>query len=151
MHLNRVIAVSSSGGHLTELIEALPENIVDEILFVTSFDERSDDLLKAHKKKFYITDPNGEIKRYFLNFLQSVNIVIRERPNVVISTGSGIAFFILVLSWLIGSKIIYVESGARLNKLSKTGMLLYRFADLFIVRSEALSNKYPKAVRARMF
>lgn len=151
MCLNRVIAVSSSGGHLTELIGVLPINIVDEILYVTSFDERSEDLLKVHKNKRYITDPNGELKRYFINFFESVNIVIRERPKVVISTGSGIAVFILVLSWVIGSKIIYVESGARLYKLSKTGCLLYRFADLFIVRSEVLLSKYPKAVRARLF
>lgn len=151
MYLNRVIAVSSSGGHLTELMGALPENIVNKILFVTSFDDRSGDLLKAHQNKRYITDPNGELKRYFLNFFQSINIVIRERPSAVISTGSGIAVFILVFSWLTGAKIIYVESGARLYKLSKTGMLLYRFSDLFIVRSDALLNKYPKAVRARLF
>ena len=44
--------------------------------------------------------------------------------------------------------VVYVESIARVKKLSLTGMLLYHLwlADQFFVQWEALKVKYPRAI-----
>ena len=143
------MAVCSSGGHLTELLSAIPEHWVDQVTYVTSFDQRSDDVLKNMSRHF-ISDPNGVSMHYIVNFFQTIYCLLRIWPEVVISTGSGIAVFSLLFGKLVGCKIIYVESGARLFDISKTGHLAYKFADLFIVKSDVLQQKYPKSKRARL-
>ncbi len=50
------------------------------------------------------------------------------------------------LAKLFGKKLIYIESFARVYDGSKTGKLLYKYADLFIVQWESLKEVYPKAI-----
>ena len=145
----KIMAVSSSGGHLTELFSAMPERWVKQATYVTSLDQRSDDVLKNMSRQ-YILDPNGVPLHYIPNFFQTIYCFLRIRPQIIISTGSGIAVFSLLIGKLMGCKIIYVESGARLFDISKTGHLAYKFADLFIVKSDLLQQKYPKSKRARL-
>ena len=64
----------------------------------------------------------------------------------MITTGALIAYPFCVIGKMMGAKIIYVESFARVKKPSLTGKLLYPFADLFIVQWEDMLEKYPKAV-----
>jgi UDP-N-acetylglucosamine:LPS N-acetylglucosamine transferase len=69
---------------------------------------------------------------------------------VVISTGSGLAVPFLVISKLFGSKILFIESGARVYSVSKTGAFMYRYSDLFFVQYKALLKFYPKAIVASL-
>jgi beta-1,4-N-acetylglucosaminyltransferase len=138
--------VCSSGGHLSEAIIALEACGADRVL-VTRFD--------THVKRRtagwclrYLVDPHNSLFKYSVNFIQSVSIFIQERPRVVFTTGSGIAIALCLIGKLYGSKVIYLESGARVSDLSRTGKLLYRFADLFYVQWKSLSQKYPKAIFA---
>uniref|UniRef100_A0A0D3FJY8 UDP-N-acetylglucosamine transferase subunit ALG14 n=2 Tax=Oryza TaxID=4527 RepID=A0A0D3FJY8_9ORYZ len=63
-------------------------------------------------------------------------IIIRIRPQVVLGLG-----------W---SSIFYIESIARVKKLSLSGLLLYklRIADQFFVQWPQLQQKYPRACYA---
>ena len=47
---------------------------------------------------------------------------------------------------IFGSKIIYIETFANINKKTVTGRLIYHIADLFIVQWEEMLELYPKAV-----
>ena len=47
---------------------------------------------------------------------------------------------------LLGSKIIYIETFANSTSKSKTGKLVYKFADLFIVQWESMKELYPDSV-----
>ena len=49
-------------------------------------------------------------------------------------------------SKLLGKKVIYIESLAKVNTLSTTGKMVYSFANKFYVHWENLSIKYKKAV-----
>ena len=52
---------------------------------------------------------------------------------------------------LFGSKIIYIESFAKLNKASVTGKMIYPFADQFYVqRRETFANIHTKTVTGRL-
>ena len=46
---------------------------------------------------------------------------------------------------LLGKKVIYIESLAKVNTLSTTGKMVYPFANKFYVQWENLSKKYKKA------
>ncbi|XP_012484801.1 UDP-N-acetylglucosamine transferase subunit ALG14 isoform X1 [Gossypium raimondii] len=79
-------------------------------------------------------------------------LMIKIRPQVVLCNGPGtciplcvIAFFFKVVGirW---SSIFYVESIARVKRLSLSGLLLYklRIADQFFVQWPQLQRKYPR-------
>jgi UDP-N-acetylglucosamine:LPS N-acetylglucosamine transferase len=76
----------------------------------------------------------------------SAKIYFEERPDIVISTGAGVVFFLCVWAKLFGCRIIFIESLARVTKPTLTGRLLYPFADLFLVQWEPLLKYFPKAV-----
>ncbi|KAL3616933.1 hypothetical protein CASFOL_039327 [Castilleja foliolosa] len=80
-------------------------------------------------------------------------LMIKIRPQVILCNGPGtciplcvIAFFFKVfgIGW---SSIFYVESIARVRKLSLSGLLLYklRMADQLFVQWPQLKSKYPRA------
>ncbi|RID78083.1 hypothetical protein BRARA_A00937 [Brassica rapa] len=81
-------------------------------------------------------------------------LMIRIRPQVILCNGPGtciplcvIAFLFKVYPLLKWSSIFYVESVARVQKLSLSGLLLYklRIADQFFVQWPQLQKNYPRA------
>ena len=72
-------------------------------------------------------------------------IAVVERPDVVISTGAGIVVFFCVFAKLLGAKLIFIESMARIERPTLTAKMLYPFADLFFVQWPGLLNFFPKA------
>lgn len=71
--------------------------------------------------------------------------VLVERPDVVISTGAGIVVYFCVFAKLLGAKLIFIESMARVERPTLTGRLLYPFSDLFIVQWPDLLKYFPGA------
>ena len=51
-----------------------------------------------------------------------------------------------LIGHIFGSKIIYIETFANSKSKSKTGKIVYKFADLFIVQWESMLELYPNAV-----
>lgn len=143
----RVCIISSGGGHLTEALLATQtiREKDSECYFISTGDPHIQDRLKGYRV-FRVTDPHVSILLYFVNLLQSLWIFMRMRPQVTISTGAGIAISTCLLTKLLGGKLIYVETGAKFRSPSRTGRLLYRFSDVFIVQSEKLLEHYPKAI-----
>lgn len=78
--------------------------------------------------------------------LSQLIIYLRERPNVIITTGAGVAYPTCRIAKFFGSKVIYIESFARMKTLNKTGEMIYPFADLFVVQWKELLTVVPKAV-----
>ncbi|XP_019057433.1 PREDICTED: UDP-N-acetylglucosamine transferase subunit ALG14 homolog [Tarenaya hassleriana] len=80
-------------------------------------------------------------------------LMIRIRPEVVLCNGPGTCIPLCVIAFLFKvlgirwSSIFYVESVARVKKLSLSGLLLYklRMADQFFVQWPHLQRKYPRA------
>ena len=72
--------------------------------------------------------------------------MLRINPEVIISTGAGLAFPFCLFGKIFNKKIIYIESFARVTQPSRTGKHLYKFADVFIIQHEELREFYPDAV-----
>lgn len=127
----------------------------------------------ASKYDFYIVTEDNEISRsfqkktgykiYYLeqqernnllkfaikvlkNMYFSFKYVIKERPDVIISTGAGSTVFTCILGKIVGCKIIYIESFAKIDSPTKSGKLVYKFADRFYVQWEEMLKIYPKAI-----
>jgi len=137
--------ISSGGGHLTELINASSLITHYPHFFVTINLPHISSSLEG-KEVYYILDPHTSIFKYFINFIQALKIYLKKRPKIIITTGAGIAIPMCVIGKLFGSKIVYIESGARVNFPSKTGKFMYKIADLFIVQWKPLLKRFPNAV-----
>lgn len=136
--------VCSAGGHLSEALASISKIDVDTYV-VTKHDEHVADRLKDYNV-YYVNDPHTSLWGFFVNGLRSLFIFIRQRPRIVLSTGSGIALSTCMLGKLFGSRIIYVESGARVTQPSKTGKFMYRYADVFYVQWRGMLKYYPNAI-----
>jgi UDP-N-acetylglucosamine:LPS N-acetylglucosamine transferase len=61
-------------------------------------------------------------------------ILVRERPDVVVSTGALPGYFSLRLAKLFGAKTIWLDSIANVEELSMSGKMIGRHADLWLTQ-----------------
>lgn len=115
-----------------------------DYFFVTHRSEYSQHLKRAYfieYKKGYIRERITWLKTIFIAF----RILLKERPDVVISTGGGeIAVPFCYVGKLLGAKVILIETLARTSTKSAAGRLIYPIADLFLVQWQSLLTKYGK-------
>ena len=84
--------------------------------------------------------------KFFVLFIKSFYILVKEKPTTIISTGALATFPLCLLGKMMGKQILYIESFARVDKGSLTGKLMYKIADLFVVQWKELLTVYPKAL-----
>ena len=83
---------------------------------------------------------------------QSLRVLLTFRPNAVVSSGPSVAVPTCVLARLLGRRVIFVETGSRVTRLSTTGRIMYHVAHLYFVQWPDLQGHYPRAVYAgRLF
>lgn len=115
-----------------------------EYFFVTHKSEYSQHLERAYfieYKEGYIRERITWLKTIFI----ALRILLKERPDVVISTGGGeIAVPFCYVAKLLGAKVILIETLTRITTKSAAGKLIYPIADLFLVQWEPLLKKYGK-------
>lgn len=87
--------------------------------------------------------------RLLICFFQCIPIFFRAKPDVIISTGPGLAIPISIIGKFFGIKIIFIESWSRVTSKSYAGKALYLFADKFFVQwPDQKEKNYPKATFA---
>lgn len=136
--------VCSAGGHLSEALSAIQKVDADTFI-VTKQDKHVAGRISGYDHCF-INDPHTSLAGFFVNGIRSLYIFARQRPAIVLSTGSGIALALCMLGKLYGSKVIYIESGARVVESSKTGRFMYKYADVFYVQWKSMLKVYPRAI-----
>lgn len=143
----KICFAASSGGHLEEISRLADLGDQYEIFLVTE----KGGFIELHfcKSVYYLSQINRKellfIPKFIKTFFQSFIILRKESPQSIISTGALATFPICLLGKLMGKKVIYIESFARVDTASLTGKLMYRIADLFIVQWEELLKIFPKA------
>ena len=84
--------------------------------------------------------------RHFIQLVFRARKILRaQKPDMVVTTGALLAFPFCLLGKMMGAKIVYIESFARVHSKSLTGRLVYPFADLFLVQWETMLRLYPRA------
>lgn len=118
-----------------------------DAFFVTEEGGQAKDV--SLEKIYTVPQINRHEKNFLLHFLllfwKANRILKQEKPDFLITTGALVAFPFCVVGKLRRTKIIYIESFARVNNRSLTGRLVYPFADLFLIQWKTLQKLYPKA------
>lgn len=141
----RALVVASGGGHLAEALLAIEGVPLRAIIVTLRLPHTEKTLHGVGWKRDYLINPHGDPFKYLLNIWQSFWLVAKHRPDLVISTGAGMVVPTCVIAKLLGAKLVFIETAARVTTPSRTGKFLYRFADEFYVQWEPLLNVYPKA------
>ncbi len=150
--LLKIALITSQGGHMRQM-ELLRNCYKDYPHFLITVRNQKDiKTCDSDSKQYFIENiGEGRWKKYiFTFFLKSFwelfKILKCEKPDLIISTGCGIAVPGFILARLMRIKTIYIEPGARVYSLSKTGRICYFISDLFIVQHLPLKEKYPKSI-----
>ncbi len=69
-----------------------------------------------------------------------VYIMVRERPDVVLSTGAAPGYFALRIARLLGARTIWIDSMANAEELSMSGKRIGKHADLWLTQWEHLAK-----------
>ena len=148
----KVIFISSTGGHLNEMLQLEPLFEKYDYHIITEKDEANEKLKEKYGDKldFLPYGTRTKIFSYIFKYLflcfKTVYLYFKIRPKVIITTGTHTAGPMCILGKIFRSKIIYIETFANHHKKTATGRLIYPIADLFIVQWEEMLEVYPKAV-----
>lgn len=126
MKKKKVMFISSTGGHLNELLQLSPLFEKYDYHIITEKDKTNEYLKEKYGKKV-IYLPYGTrshlIKYIFIYFyliLKTIFLYFKIRPKVIVTTGTHTAGPMCYLGKLFGSKIIYIETFANINKKTAT-------------------------------
>ncbi len=148
----KILFISSTGGHLEELLQLKPLFKKYDYNIITEKDESNISLKEEYGNKLYFLPYGTRAKlfsyifKYLYLCIKTVYLYCKIRPKIIITTGTHTAGPMCILGKIFGSKIIYIETMANINKKTATGRLIYPIADLFIVQWEEMLKLYPKAV-----
>jgi len=149
--MKKVLFISSTGGHLTELLCLKDMFKKYDYHIITEKTKSNMGLRKKHPNRvnylIYGTKSHPLIYPFKLlaNCFISLFLYIKIKPKVIITTGAHSAGPMCCIGKIFRSKIIYIETFANINKKTVTGRVIYYFADLFIVQWESMLKVYPKA------
>lgn len=141
-----VCLIASSGGHF-EQIMMLKKIEKDFNIFTvtekTKYSNESDSdyfLMQINRKEILFP------LKIIVVFFQSLIIFLKEKPDVVISTGALSVIPMFFISKICNKKLIFIESFAKVKSPTLTGRLLYKFVDVFIIQWKELLEFYPNAI-----
>jgi beta-1,4-N-acetylglucosaminyltransferase len=140
----KIALVCTSGGHLTEMLLLMEAFKAHDVVFLTYNNPSTiSQPYKIRKIEYIGVSPIRMIK----SFLPIFKFLKKEKPQMVISTGSEIAIPTFLLCKIIGIRTVYIESWCWVNTKSGTGKILYYIADLFLVQWPDLVRVYGKKAR----
>lgn len=146
--MKKVCFAASSGGHYEQLLMLKPLMEKYDSFILTEKTKYSTEIKNV--KSYYLLQVNRKEKSFILkmiwNAFKSVFFFIKERPDVVITTGVLSTIPMCLIAKIFGRKLVYIESFAKINSPTETGKFLYKFADRFYVQWKTMLKYYPEAV-----
>lgn len=144
-----VCLATSHGGHL-ELLLALEAAWAGRThLWVTPHSPQADRMEREGRPIAPIVNPWRNPLSVLRNAGQALRLLLRTRPRVVVSAGAGVAVPLCLLARLVGARLVFVETTARVDRGSASGRILHRFAHAFLVQWPELQRAYGRAELCR--
>ena len=156
----RVLVILGQGGHTAEILRLVDMLAAREAPFTYQYLITREDNVSAQRIRipgaiYWVNRTRyksyamwQEIMRSLLALVQSFFVILRARPHAVVTSGPAVAVPVALWARLFGARVIFIECGARVPRLSLTGRLLKRLAHLCFVQLPELLEDYPQAISA---
>ena len=145
----RILAVAAGGGHWIQLYRLRPAFDGCDVTWATTqagFRDmvEADAAARGQPKPGFATilDANRWQKiRLLRSLLGLAWLVLKTRPDVVITTGAAPGFFALRLGGLMGARTVWLDSVANASALSLAGQKAGKHADLWLTQWPELASE----------
>lgn len=141
LHRATILAVASGGGHWTQLLRLRPAFEGYDVCYVTTMRD-SDAMVSGEKLRVVRDASRKDAFGVVVLVFQLLWLIIRQNPEIIISTGAAPGLVALHIGKLLGARTIWIDSIANVEKLSMSGMLAKRCADLWLTQWPHLVPKY---------
>lgn len=146
--LRRVLAIASAGGHWVQLCRLAPAWDGCDVTYVTTnpnFRAEAIALAKGRGQPepgFHVVPEANRWQKLRLlrSLLKTAALLLRIRPDVVITTGAAPGYFALRLAGLLGCRTVWIDSIANAEELSLAGRRAGGHADLWLTQWEHLAT-----------
>lgn len=145
----KVLAIASSGGHFMQLMRVMPAFAGCELhvastnggLGQMALDQGN--LAGLETVPFHkVTEANRWEKLRLIKSLADVGLlVLKLRPDVVISTGAAPGYFAIRAGKLVGAKTIWLDSMANAEALSMSGEMAGKHVSLWLTQWPQLATE----------
>ena len=148
MKKKKLCFAASSGGHFEQISMLKP--LMDEYdsFVITEATEYKASI--EGEKMYYLDQVNRKewsLPLWMLvNAFKSFLLLVKEKPDVVITTGVLAMVPLCLMAKAFGKKLVYIESFAKVSSPTETGRFLYKFADRFYVQWRSMKKFYPNAI-----
>lgn len=132
--MRKILAVASGGGHWIQMRRLAPAFEGLDVAYVSVAVGYASDV---PDHRFYaIPDvTRWDRVKFGLLIIQLTHILLKERPQVVVTTGSGPGMITLALAKLIlRSKTIWIDSIANCERMSSSGLKARWVADVWLTQ-----------------
>lgn len=145
----RVLAIASGGGHWTQLMRLRTAFDGQDVTFVGVKEIYRTDV---NPHRFYAVSDVSRMNKSAIVFLivKLLFILIKERPDVVITTGSAPGMLALRLGKIFGARTVWIDSIANVEEMSLSGRKVRKFADLWLTQWPHLADAEGPAYLGRV-
>lgn len=141
----KVLMITSPGGHLAQMLPVRAALTGDEIVWVTFDTPHADGLALRDRVHFAAHPTTRNLPNALRNLRLSWSVLRDERPDVVVSTGAGVAAPFFVMAWALKIPTVFIEVCDRVHTRTLTGTLVYPFVSRFAVQLPEQERLYPEA------
>lgn len=139
-HRTEVLAVASGGGHWVELMRLRPAFEGCDVVYASVQDSSRDDV--PDHRYYAFPDASRKNKAGFTAVVaRMARIIARERPRVIVTTGSAPALMCIAIGRLFGARTLWIDSIANCKQLSMSGRLARTVAHRCV-------SQWPEVARA---
>jgi UDP-N-acetylglucosamine:LPS N-acetylglucosamine transferase len=130
----RALLVCSPGGHLIQMLSLEPAWNGFDTTWVTLPGTDVDYLLAEEDVVRGFGPTNRSLTNFFRNLRVAARVIRSKRPDVILSTGAGLAVPFFLVARLYRCRCVYVESLTRIESLSLSGRMVYPLANAFFTQ-----------------
>lgn len=150
--MKKVIFISSTGGHLSELMQLKSIFKKYDYHIIT---EKNDTTLKLREEygeriDYLVYGARNYMLSYMFKFpyniIKSLFLYMKIKPDIIVTTGAHTAVPMCYIAKLFKKKIIFIETFARVNSQSMSGKMINKIADVFLVQHEEMVDVYENAI-----
>ena len=151
--MKKILFISSTGGHLTEMLQLEPMFSSYDYHIITENTKANTYLPEKYGKdrvSYLVYGTKSHLFSYLFKFayncIKSFFLYLKIRPDVVITTGTHTAVPMCRIAHFFHKKVIWIETFANSSTPTMAGRMVYPIADLFVVQWESMLEVFPKAV-----
>lgn len=135
--MKKLLAVASGGGHWVQLLRLRPAFEGVQLQYMTTDAAYGKDVAEPIH---VVTDANmWEKLRLVRMLLEVLWVILKLRPDIVVTTGAAPGLAAISIGRLLGAKTVWIDSIANSEQLSQSGRQARRWATAWVTQWEHLS------------